>query len=44
MARPTTETFMTNPTSPALIVGAQALEGRLPGIDPFIFGAYHQDR
>ena len=35
---------MTNPTSPALIVGAQALEGRLPGIDPFIFGAYHQDR
>ena len=28
----------------ALIVGATALEGgRLPGIDPFIFGAYHQD-
>lgn len=26
-----------------LIIGAQALEGRLPGIDPFIFGAYHQD-
>ena len=27
-----------------LILGAQALEaGRIPGIDPFIFGAYHQD-
>ena len=27
-----------------LIVGATALEGgRIPGIDPFIFGAYHQD-
>lgn len=26
-----------------LIVGAQALQGPMPGIDPFIFGAYHQD-
>jgi redox-sensitive bicupin YhaK (pirin superfamily) len=27
-----------------LIVAAQALGATLPGIDPFIFGAYHQDR
>ena len=26
-----------------LILSAQALDRRLPGIDPFIFGAYHQD-
>ncbi|MEG0973874.1 MAG: pirin family protein [Comamonas sp.] len=26
-----------------LIISAQALDRRLPGIDPFIFGAYHQD-
>lgn len=29
-------------TSP-LIIRAEALDRRLPGIDPFIFGAYHQD-
>ena len=27
----------------SIILGAQALDGRLPGIDPFIFGAYRQD-
>ncbi|MBS0320378.1 MAG: pirin family protein [Proteobacteria bacterium] len=27
----------------SIIVGAQPLERRLPGIDPFIFGAYHLD-
>ena len=27
-----------------IILGAQAVEQRLPGIDPFIFGVYHQDR
>lgn len=26
-----------------LILGAQPLEGRLPGIGPFIFGAFHED-
>lgn len=29
--------------NPTIILSAQALQGRLPGIDPFIFGAYHQD-
>ncbi|QXZ10995.1 pirin family protein [Comamonas sp. Y33R10-2] len=29
--------------NPTIILSAQALERRLPGIDPFIFGAYHQD-
>ena len=28
---------------PGIILGVHALERRLPGIDPFIFGAYHQD-
>lgn len=32
---------MANPAS--LIISAQALDQRLPGMDPFIFGAYHQD-
>lgn len=27
----------------SVILGAQALEQTFPGIDPFIFGAYHQD-
>ena len=26
-----------------LILSAHAIEGRLPALDPFIFGAYHQD-
>ena len=38
---------MTAPTAPAappeLIVGAQRITHQLPGIDPFIFGVYHQD-
>ena len=34
---------MTPSTKPALILSAQAIGNRLPGIDPFIFGAYHQD-
>ena len=29
---------------PTIILSAQALDRRLPGIDPFIFGMYHQDR
>ena len=29
--------------SQTIILGAQALDRQLPGIDPFIFGAYHQD-
>ena len=34
---------MSTSPSPTLIVSAQAIDNRLPGIDPFIFGAYHQD-
>ena len=38
---------MTAPTAPAappeLIIGAQRITHQLPGIDPFIFGVYHQD-
>ena len=34
---------MSSTDGDTLIVGAQALNGQLPGIDPFIFGAYHQD-
>ena len=30
-------------TSHGIILGAQALDRQLPGMDPFIFGAYHQD-
>ena len=29
---------------PTIILSAQALDRRLPGIDPFIFGMVHQDR
>ncbi len=29
--------------NPSIILGAQKLDRRLPGIDPFIFGAYHLD-
>ena len=35
---------MTSSSSHPLVISAQALDRRLPGIDPFIFGAYHQDR
>ncbi|MBF5003127.1 pirin family protein [Diaphorobacter caeni] len=34
---------MTTTSKPSLIQSAHAIEGRLPGLDPFIFGAYHQD-
>ena len=34
---------MTDSTTPPLIVGAQPIGNQLPGIDPFIFGVYHQD-
>jgi redox-sensitive bicupin YhaK (pirin superfamily) len=30
-------------TSTALILETQPIDNRLPGFDPFIFGAYHQD-
>ena len=30
-------------SNPSIIISAQALDRRLPGFDPFIFGAYHQD-
>lgn len=33
---------MADPT-PSIILGAQAIGRQLPGIDPFIFGAYHLD-
>ena len=29
--------------NPTIVIGAQPLNGPLPGVDPFIFGAYHQD-
>jgi redox-sensitive bicupin YhaK (pirin superfamily) len=32
------------PTDTRLVLNVQPIDGRLPGIDPFIFGAYHQDR
>lgn len=34
---------MSTSPSPALIIGAHPIDSRLPGFDPFIFGAYHQD-
>ncbi|QNN58579.1 pirin family protein [Diaphorobacter ruginosibacter] len=34
---------MSTNDQPSIIIGAQALGSQLPGIDPFIFGAYHQD-
>ncbi len=35
---------MTPSASPTLILGAQPIGNQLPGIDPFIFAVYHQDK
>ena len=42
-ATPTANMPAANVTAPDLIISAQAIGNQLPGIDPFIFGAYHQD-